>query len=564
MSSLDDHSVDRLVSELHTRLFDVRDPDKGLKLALKLARLAFEANSACLAMVPPGSEQAVVQIRNGAAIPWDLDLLARFLRGERPKLNRQTLLGVIERRGRPWAVLGLQWRNPSFEGGALRAISRVADAISIQVQRLDRERISEVRARIDGQMMDQHRPKDLFYQILHGLRTLTRYDHSASLLTFDEGTHSLELVADQIAWRKGKSQLIGKRVKVDDNTRKLLQSGEVLGFDRIKGRWVEWSGRQDFAVLAETLDLNFGIWEEGRDRSEDSLLCAPLATRQRLLGVLKVASVHPSSLGPYEGDLVKRFLPQAAVAIRNLRRTESLREGLLAAEKKHVLAELARGVSHDINNAIGSVLPLIQQLLVEAREGQVSSEVLAEDLERIEESLKVCRRIFDGMLAFSKGSSPRMGDGDLRRAVERALGVLADSLRRHSVSVEHEVPMTGAAVGIPQGDLEQLILNLATNARDAMPDGGKLSIRAREIDGAFEILVEDDGHGIDPELRSHIHEPFFTTKRTGNGLGLSICGSILSNAQGRLTIQSEPGRGTCVKVHIPSAAHSASAAGASA
>ena len=76
-----------------------------------------------------------------------------------------------------------------------------------------------------------------------------------------------------------------------------------------------------------------------------------------LLGVLKVAACHPGGLGHYEAELVERMLPQAAVAIQNLRRAESLEIGMLEAEKKHAMATLARGVSHDINNAVGAVMP---------------------------------------------------------------------------------------------------------------------------------------------------------------------------------------------------------------
>ena len=104
------------------------------------------------------------------------------------------------------------------------------------------------------------------------------------------------------------------------------------------------------------------------------------------------------SLGSYEADLVSRFMPHAAVALRNARRTESLERTILKAERKHAMADLARGISHDINNALGGVLPLVQQLRDEAAVGKLDADVAAQDLEQIERSMLVCRRIFGGML----------------------------------------------------------------------------------------------------------------------------------------------------------------------
>src|SRR5690606_39032985 len=105
---------------------------------------------------------------------------------------------------------------------------------------------------------------------------------------------------------------------------------------------------------AAALDTN----HDGIERREMSMLCAPLVTRHGPVGVIKVASCHPRSLGPYESELVRRFLPQAATALHHMQRAHTLESGMLAAERKHGLANLARGVSHDVNNALGSMLPL--------------------------------------------------------------------------------------------------------------------------------------------------------------------------------------------------------------
>src|ERR1700730_10075300 len=133
------------------------------------------------------------------------------------------------------------------------------------------------------------------------------------------------------------------------------------------------------------------------------MLCAPLATRERVLGLLKVASKHSGLFGSYEAELVAQFLPHASIALQNSQRTQSLEQTLIQAERKHAMADLARGVAHDVNNALGAVLPLVQQMQADLRGGRIEPAVLVEDLGDVEQSVQVCRRIFGGMLSFARG-----------------------------------------------------------------------------------------------------------------------------------------------------------------
>jgi signal transduction histidine kinase len=111
----------------------------------------------------------------------------------------------------------------------------------------------------------------------------------------------------------------------------------------------------------------------------------------------------------------------------------------------------------------------------------------------------------------------------------------------------------GREVACSQSHLEQVFLNLLTNAREAMPHGGRIRVSARSVDYRVEIAIADDGCGIAAENLQRVLEPFFTTKPHGNGLGLSICRSVLWEVEGTLTIHSEPGVGTDVRVLLPAA-----------
>jgi two-component system, NtrC family, sensor kinase len=116
------------------------------------------------------------------------------------------------------------------------------------------------------------------------------------------------------------------------------------------------------------------------------------------------------------------------------------------------------------------------------------------------------------------------------------------------------VPDDIPEVACSQSDLEQVFLNLLTNAREATPTGGRITVTVRAVDGVVEISVDDTGTGIAPDDLPRVLEPFFTTKPHGNGLGLSICRSLLWEVDGTVTIQSEPGYGTNVRVRVPQAA----------
>jgi two-component system NtrC family sensor kinase len=237
--------------------------------------------------------------------------------------------------------------------------------------------------------------------------------------------------------------------------------------------------------------------------------------------------------------------------MQNLERTESLEIGMLEAEKKHAMADLARGVAHDVNNALGAVLPLVQQVIVEVRDEEIDRDELLTDLETIEHSIRATRRIFGRMLTFARHSKSSVGEGDVLQAIESTLAILEDGMRRHSVQVHRHLAPDLPMVRGAQADLDQLILNLATNARDAMPKGGDLHIRATAGDGGVEVLIRDTGVGIPPQNQARILEPFFTTKRDGNGLGLSICRSIVWNVHGKMSFESEVNRGTAVRLQLP-------------
>jgi two-component system, NtrC family, sensor kinase len=540
------------LDELKTHLKAVREDQNALRLCLRRACEYFKVREGCITTATPEGPQAeliTVIPRRGH---WDLALLAAFLQKQRPRIPPDMIMAPIQRRGRLWGVMALRAEREFQIPSSYLALRRIANLTSEAIEAIDRERNIEVRSQIDRKILEQLRPRDLFYQVLHGLRSLTRYDHSSSLLICDPRENVLEVVAEQIAWFKGKSRLIGLKLPLTDDIWALLRQNLVYGFNLGEAGWKPWSNGKS-SLLAELLDYNKPPEAPSAGSRESCMLCAPLTGREGVMGLLKVSASHPGAFSGYEADLVQRFTPLAAVAIQNSQRTVTLEAKMLEAEKKHAIANLLRGVSHDVNNALGCILPLVQQIQADIPTNELHPETLSGDLQQIEHSIQTCRRIFGGMLALARGSSQSNFQGNVRRALDSTLAVLRDGFERQRIQLDLQFPDVLPNIQAGQGDLEQLFLNLATNARDAMPGGGVLSIGAENEGEHVALLIRDTGCGIPAEFLSRIQEPFFTTKKNGNGLGLSICRSIVWNAGGQMEISSEAGAGVTIRILLPSA-----------
>jgi PAS domain S-box-containing protein len=241
----------------------------------------------------------------------------------------------------------------------------------------------------------------------------------------------------------------------------------------------------------------------------------------------------------------------------------ALEEQLRQAQKMEAVGRLARGVAHDFNNILAAIVGASELLAAQYPEGH-PSRVEAEEIRQAAERGSALTR---QLLAFSRPHTfePQVFD------LQAQIASFEATLRRIAGQA---VTLTLRAIGEPAyvkvdpGQLQQVLMNLVINARDAMPDGGTLEIRvdsfsldehnAARYPGLppyryARIAVQDSGVGMNAELRSHVFEPFFTTKEAskGTGLGLSIVYSIAKEAGGTVTCVSAPGKGTTFEVLLP-------------
>ena len=239
-----DFALLAFLDELKSNLRAVREDQNALRLSLRRSCEHFKVDEGCIAVVAPGGSRAelIAVIPRGRKVGSGLP--CGFLKKQRPRIPPNIVMAPIQRRGRLWAALALRGQRNFEIPSSYIALRRVAKLISESIEVIDWQRNIEVRSQIDRKILEQLRPQDLFYQILHGLRSLTQYDHSSALLICNQRENTLELVAEQIAWFKGKSHRIGLKLPLKDDIWALLRNNMVYGYNRRNAGWDEWSGQK--------------------------------------------------------------------------------------------------------------------------------------------------------------------------------------------------------------------------------------------------------------------------------------------------------------------------------
>jgi nitrogen-specific signal transduction histidine kinase/HAMP domain-containing protein len=215
-------------------------------------------------------------------------------------------------------------------------------------------------------------------------------------------------------------------------------------------------------------------------------------------------------------------------------------------DKLATLGELAMGLAHEIGNPLAGMKAVVQSLLLEE---QADPEV-AEGLHRLEHEID---RLTSFLGSFRNMAAPRppvLSPQSLATAVEDMLFWIRKSARGQGVEVTTDVDANLPPVSADARQLRQVLLNLFVNALHAMPEGGRLEVRARREGTCARIDVHDDGHGIADDMKSQVFKPFFSTRVDGTGLGLAVCSKLVADHGGRIAVTSRPGS-TTFSIHWP-------------
>jgi len=224
---------------------------------------------------------------------------------------------------------------------------------------------------------------------------------------------------------------------------------------------------------------------------------------------------------------------------------------LKRAEGLASLTTMAAGVAHEIKNPLAS-MSIHLQLMRRQMQGECASpDELKESLEILEEETERLNNIVSDYLFAVRPQDSRPLPGDLNALITELVQFLRYEMAEANVRVLPLLDESVPSIPLDEGSMKRALLNLIKNAISAMPDGGELRLQTKREGDNVTIIISDTGVGIPEELQGKIFEPYFTTRDTGSGLGLTVVYKVVKEHGGDLHMDSRPGRGTTFRISIP-------------
>ena len=377
-----------------------------------------------------------------------------------------------------------------------------------------------------------------------------------------QGTLALQIASHMESWQRALEQL----QQWTSTLHQLLQVSSQLSQPLDEAGLREALSSAAAALVPhDWLRVQFHGSEPPAQAARGSLLTVPIAHPDlESRGFIQLGSQAPEAFSPLHQNALGLLAGLGGAAWRNLELQKQQREAqahMAQSSKLASVGQLAAGIAHEINTPLGSVnLNLDMALRALAR----SPEEVEKRLHKSKQMIAQARDIIEKLLNFSRqDSASATGDGrsahDLNQLVEETLQLFSQSLQLEGLQVGFHPQPGLPPVLLQAGPIQQVLLNLLLNARDALLAGPRssdeISILTAQAGEGVVLVVEDRGPGLDEATRQRVFEPFFTTKPVGQGtgLGLTVARQIAEAHQGKLQLHSQPGQGCRVELWLPAA-----------
>ncbi|UCC81261.1 MAG: GAF domain-containing protein [Candidatus Zixiibacteriota bacterium] len=311
-------------------------------------------------------------------------------------------------------------------------------------------------------------------------------------------------------------------------------------------------------ITAGRIILDGQIYSTPGSQSEKHKQHADIIVNGRLRGRIEVAYLEEKpdlDEGPFlkeERSLIDAIARQVALIVERREADEEksrLQDQLRHADRLATLGQLSAGVAHEINEPLGSVLGFAQLL----KKNPGLSKQALKDISKIEDASLHAREVVKKLMLFGRQMPPQKTAINLNKLIEEGLYFLRSRCKKSGIKIDLQLDQKLPEISADQSQIYQVLVNLAVNAMQAMPEGGELTIRTELKNSYVSLTVKDTGIGMDEETKKKIFMPFFTTKDIGEGtgIGLSVVHGIVTSHGGKISFQSELNKGSSFEVRLP-------------
>jgi signal transduction histidine kinase/CRP-like cAMP-binding protein len=275
-----------------------------------------------------------------------------------------------------------------------------------------------------------------------------------------------------------------------------------------------------------------------------NILTMPMKNRSnRIIGVFQLLNKHGGPFTQEDEDFIDALSAGASIAIENAR----LAQEMVQSERLSSVGRMASAIIHDIKNPMNTIRVYAQ--VMKKKSGNEEAVKLADEMIRqVDRLVNMLQEILD----FSRGvSATNIIEVNLGETLDAILVFIEKDLNKHNIQLEKQLNYTGPCM-MDADKMTRAFYNIASNARDAMPTGGLLTVTTLEVNGLVRISFRDTGTGMPEEVRKRIFEPFMTYgKKHGTGLGMAIVKKVIDDHDGQIEIESELGKGTEMIIYLP-------------